>query len=170
TVTNAGPDGTACSLAITRTWQATDCCSNTATCSQTVTVADTTPPVVQCSPGIGVICGTPWHFDPPTAYDACCGSNVTITVAGTVTNGHGCDLLITRTWEIRDCCGNHTNCSQTIQSADTTPPQITCAPDKTVECGTRWDFDPPSAYDDCCGTNVTITLLQSQALNSSSAP
>src|SRR5207244_13531812 len=34
-----------CAQNITRTWQATDCCSNTSTCTQTVTVVDNTPPV-----------------------------------------------------------------------------------------------------------------------------
>lgn len=39
----------ACPWAITRTWRAVDACGNIATCSQTVTVADTTPPVLNCS-------------------------------------------------------------------------------------------------------------------------
>ena len=168
TVTNANADGTTgspCSYSVTQTWQATDCCSNSATCSQTVTVTDTTPPVITCAPGKGVICGTPWTFDPPTAYDACCGSNVTITVVGTVTNGLGCDLLITRTWQATDCCGNSDTCSQTIQTGDTTPPVFTCASNKTVECGSEWTFDPPSAYDDCCGTNVTISMVSTVSSN-----
>src|SRR5207237_4882385 len=53
---------------------------------------------------------------------ACCGSNVTVSILSTVTNGHGCDLLITRTWVATDCCGNTNTCSQSIQTGDTTPP------------------------------------------------
>ena len=46
TVTN-GP----CRQYITRTWQATDCCSNTTTCSQTVTLIDgSCPPVILDQP------------------------------------------------------------------------------------------------------------------------
>ena len=41
TVTNAGCGNT---LSATRTWRATDACTNTAECSQTVTVNDTTAP------------------------------------------------------------------------------------------------------------------------------
>src|SRR5579859_6963822 len=44
TVTN----GT-CPHIITRTWKFTDTCSNSATCSQTVTEVDTTPPTTQCA-------------------------------------------------------------------------------------------------------------------------
>src|SRR5207247_7584959 len=48
TVTNtAGHCGT--TFDATRTWQATDACSNSAQCSQTVTVVDTTAPVIICS-------------------------------------------------------------------------------------------------------------------------
>ncbi|PWU20576.1 MAG: hypothetical protein C5B50_03685 [Verrucomicrobia bacterium] len=161
TVTNVTP--IPCTLNITRTWQVTDCCSNTATCSQTVFVQDTTPPAVSCAPGIGIICGTPLSFTDPTAYDACCGTNVTITVLNTVTNGHGCDQLITRTWTITDCCGNSTNCSQTIQVGGSL--SVTCARDKTVECGSQWNFDPPIASNPCCGTNITITVISTVALN-----
>jgi hypothetical protein len=156
TVTNSsGP----CSQVITRTWQATDCSNNTATCSQTVTVTDTTPPVLTCAGNKSVECGSPWAFDPPTAVDACCGTNVTITVLSTVTNTGFCAQLITRTWQASDCCANVTSCSQTVSIVDTTPPVLTCAGAKTVECGTPWTFDIPSAVDACCGTNVTITVL-----------
>ncbi|HAT67721.1 MAG TPA: hypothetical protein DCS66_24505, partial [Flavobacteriaceae bacterium] len=36
------------SKTITRTWEATDAAGNTDTCIQTITVVDTTPPVVTC--------------------------------------------------------------------------------------------------------------------------
>ena len=32
-----------------------------------------------------------------------------------------------------------------------------CSTNKTVECGSNWDFDPPSAVDACSGTPVPIT-------------
>src|SRR5205085_2972535 len=154
------------SQVITATWQATDCCSNTATCSPTVTGVDTTPPMITCQPGIGVICGTPWRFSKPTASDSCCGTNVTITVLNTVTNGHGCDQLITRTWLATDCCGNTNTCSQSIQVGGGAT-VVNCAPDKTVECGTGWLFDPPTATNVCCGTNFTITEVSTVQTNDS---
>jgi hypothetical protein len=51
TVTNAGCGGT---FTATRTWVATDWATNTATCSQTVVVVDTTPPTVVCPASLAV--------------------------------------------------------------------------------------------------------------------
>src|SRR5207253_6928333 len=36
-------------------------------------------------------------------------------------------------------------------------PTITCAPNKTVECGTIWTNDPPTVVDSCCGPGYTLT-------------
>ncbi|PWU14073.1 MAG: hypothetical protein C5B50_17965 [Verrucomicrobia bacterium] len=148
-----------CPQFITRTWLVTDSCGNSNTCAQTVTVQDTTPPVITCASNKTVVCGNAWTFDPPIAFDACCGSNVTITVLSTITNGTFCSQTLTRTWQATDCCSNSATCSQTVTVQDTTPPVITCASNKTVVCGNPWTFDPPAAFDTCCGTNVTITIL-----------
>ena len=73
TVTNA-----ICGISYTamRTWLATDACGNSSTCSQTVTVQDTTPPVLACVADKTVSCTTPWTFDVPHATDNCLGSAV----------------------------------------------------------------------------------------------
>src|SRR5258706_5693370 len=63
-----------CFRVYTRTWLATDCCTNAATCSQSITEVDTHPPVLTCAPDFTVQCNTPWSFTPPTAIDACCGT------------------------------------------------------------------------------------------------
>ncbi len=39
-----------------------------------------------------------------------------------------------------------------------TPPVLTCATNKTVNCGTDWSFDPPTATDSCSGTTATIEI------------
>ena len=159
TVTNAIP--VACQTTITRTWQATDACGNTATCSQTVTVIDTTPPEFTCATNKTVLCGTAWTFDAPIASDACSGTNVTVVIASTVTNvtAVACQTAITRTWQATDACGNTATCSQTVTVVDTTPPEFTCATNKTVKCDQAWTFDTPTASDACSGTNVTVTIL-----------
>lgn len=61
-----------------------------------------------------VACAAPWSFDPaPLGVDACSGSNVTVTLASTVTNTL-CPLNAVRTWTLTDACGNATNWSQTV--------------------------------------------------------
>ncbi len=148
-----------CPTVITRTWQATDACTNSVICSQTVTVLDTTPPVLTCATNKTVLCGTTWTFDAPTASDSCSGTNVTIIILNTVTNAAVCPTVITRTWQATDACTNSVICSQTVTVLDTTPPVLTCATNKTVLCGTTWTFDAPTASDSCSGTNVTIIIL-----------
>ncbi|PWU19216.1 MAG: hypothetical protein C5B50_07135 [Verrucomicrobia bacterium] len=158
TVTGTITNGSVGAQTITRTWQATDCCSNTASCSQTVTVVDTTPPVITCASNKTVQCGSVWSFDAPSANDTCSGTNVTIIVTGTITNGSVGAQTITRTWQATDSNSNSASCSQTVTVVDTTPPVITCASNKTVQCGSVWSFDAPSASDSCSGTNVTVTV------------
>ncbi len=147
-----------CSQLITRTWAATNSCdTNYATCSQVVAVADTTPPVLSCASNKTVQCGSAWTFDPPTASDACSGSNVTVVVGLTTTNGV-CPQVITRWWSATDACGNSNSCSQVVTVGDTTPPVLACASNKTVQCGSAWTFDPPAAGDACGGSNVTVVV------------
>jgi hypothetical protein len=70
-----------------------------------------------------VECGSSWTFDTPSASDGCCGTNVSLVVLSTVTNGTApCSLVITRTWKATDCCGNSSTRSQTVTVQDTTPP------------------------------------------------
>lgn len=131
-------------------WMATDCCTNnSAVCSQRVIVQDTTPPVVNCPTNFTINCNTPWSFGTPTATDVCCGASVTINLIGTVTNGV-CPMVVTRAWNITDCCGNSTTCAQSVTIVDNVPPVITCGPNQTVQCGTPWTFNTPTATDNCC--------------------
>src|SRR3974377_2084835 len=58
-----------CPEVITRTWLYVDGCGNSNTCSQTVTVVDSTPPVITCASNKTVVCGTAWSFDTPSVYD-----------------------------------------------------------------------------------------------------
>ncbi|MEY2410168.1 MAG: large repetitive protein, partial [Verrucomicrobiota bacterium] len=149
-------------FSVTRLWEAVDACTNRATCSQTVTIVDTRPPVLSCAPGRIVECGTAWAFTAPTANDICDATNVAITVLGTTTNRVGfCGntFSATRTWRAVDACSNAATCTQTITVMDTQPPDITCAFDKIVQCGVSWTFDAPTASDPCSGTNVTIRIV-----------
>ena len=132
------------------TWRALDACSNSVMCSQTVTIVDTTAPVLTCAADATVECGTTWQFALPGANDLCDGTNVTLTVVGTVTNAGACagSYSATRTWRALDSCSNAALCSQTITVVDTTAPELVCAADRVVECGSAWAFDAPAASDD----------------------
>src|SRR5205823_1994435 len=102
TFTNGSPCGGG--MTIMRTWQATDCCSNTAICSQTVTFPAPAGPLLTCASNKTVQCSN-WSFDPPT-INSCC-SNVIVTITGTFTNGSLCStgMIVTRTWQATNCCG-----------------------------------------------------------------
>jgi hypothetical protein len=77
-VSNQGQGCSANSYTITRTWTATDACSNMTNCVQTITVVDTTPPVITCPANVTVECDQP--TDPSatgmaSAIDNCDGSS-----------------------------------------------------------------------------------------------
>src|SRR4030095_15870886 len=115
----------ACGLGtVTRTWTAVDCAGNAATpVSQTVTIEDTTPPVLSSQGAdITIECPATAAFTDPTVSDAC-DPNVTIS-SSDVSNLNACGLgTVTRTWTAIDCAGNAaTPVSQTITIEDTTPP------------------------------------------------
>src|SRR5438093_5139879 len=134
----------------TRTWEATDACGNKARCSQKVTVVDTTAPSITCVADKTVECTAAWTFDAPSFSDTC--GLVTNAIVSTVTNsvGHcGNTFDATRTWEATDACGNKARCSQKVTIVDTTAPIMSCAADKTVQCGADWKFDEPAAIDTC---------------------
>ena len=160
TVTNVASPRCPELFSVRRTWSATDTCGNQRFCSQTIVVVDTKPPVLTCAGDRFVECGFPWSFTAPGAFDICDGTNVTVAVVSTVTNALcGKSFIATRTWRATDQCGNSSSCSQSIYYVDTTPPTISCAPDRVVECGTPWTFTRPSATDICDGTNVTVSVV-----------
>jgi len=137
---------------ITRTWTATDNAGNSVQCVQTITVLDTTPPVIACANNIVVNCGS--SIDPastgyPTATDNCGGSPV-LTYSDVQQNN-----VITRTWTATDNAGNSAQCVQTLTILDTTRPVIACPNNKVVSCG--MSIDPeftgyPTATDNCTGS------------------
>ncbi len=112
-----------------------------------------------CASDKAVDSNAPWDFDSPVLHSFCCGTNTSLSVLSTVTNTAGCQMTATRTWQATDCQGATNTCSQTVTVVDTMPPAITCAINKTVECGSSWSFDEPTALDFFCGTNVTISVL-----------
>ena len=135
-ITYAGLVYGACPEVIERTWTATDAAGNISTCVQTITVQDTTPPVITGLPADETVeCDSVPPPAEPTATDNC-DPDVPIVFTETRTDGD-CPsrYTLTRTWTATDDCGNSTTETQVITVQDTTPPVFTTTPqDMTVEC------------------------------------
>jgi hypothetical protein len=100
-----------------RTWTAKDCANNETVHTQTLTIVDTTAPVLSGVPAdITVACEGPPAPPVVTATDNC-DANPTVTLievdhrADDVCDSDG-DII--RTWTATDCAGNQTTLSQTI--------------------------------------------------------
>ena len=144
---------------VTRTWTAEDDCGNTATCSSSILVEDTSAPVISCPGDVTGVCDIstdPSVTGTATAVDNCDSAPV-VTYADVVIDGN-CPILLTRTWTATDDCGNTATCIQTIEVTDNTPPQIVCAAAPSpVECGSSFSFGLPTVTD-ACDAFVDITF------------
>ncbi len=150
---------------LTRTYRASDPCSNSATCSQTITVNDITPPSITCPANVSVSCAS---TVPPVATGSVttsdlCGGTVSVVHLGDITTPGTCAnrFSIARTYQATDLCGNSGTCAQTITVNDITPPSITCPANVTVSCASAV---PPVATgsvttSDLCGGTVSIVHL-----------
>ena len=140
TVTNATCGNT---YVATRTWSARDACGNSNTCSQVITVVDTTAPTIsQCPPnraierceagGLTLAISTTkqsitvqqWINEGGAAADSCGGILVSYQ---DVVNGT-CPTIVTRTFTVSDNCTNAVMCVQVLTFDDTIAPSITCPP------------------------------------------
>lgn len=103
----------------TRTWKATDACSNSAFCSQTVSVLDRTPPVIAC-PANMIVAEAPHDsggaavtFPLPTVSDNCDSAPQLIS---SPTNGSVFPIgTNTVTWTAIDGSGNSNSCTFTVR-------------------------------------------------------
>ena len=149
---------------IERTYRATDFARNLSTCTQTITVIDDTPPQfddptfpandeVECTAP-----NDPNAMGTPTGTDNC-GGSVTPTYADTFEPACGNTGVITRTWTIRDECGNENSREQLITIVDTTDPNVITPPsDGGAECdGTGIEGQIQAWLDDHGGGRATDT-------------
>ena len=153
---------------LTRTWSAPDGCGGTATCVQSITVTDTTGPVLSGVPAdTGADCASVPEAATVTATDNC--SSIPLGVVYNETRADGnCDgnYTLTRTWTAIDQCGNTTSDSQTINVTDTTPPTITCPENKTVSgagacCVENVNLGEPEVSDDC--SEIVLTRIPAES-------
>jgi hypothetical protein len=148
--------------AIERAWTAEDGCGLQQSCTQTITVEDTSPPAITCPAATTVECDgsmEPFVTGTATAEDAC-GLELTINHEDDASGLTGCSGTgdLTRTWTATDACGNEQTCTQIITVADQTPPEVTCPEPTTVTC--TGPLDPtvtgtPTYTDNCSGTFTT---------------
>ena len=154
-----------CPTVITRTWNVSDTCGNSASHIQIINVTDTTQPSFADFPQDAIVeCDE--STDPSntggnaTATDNC-DSDVDITYSDEQTLG-ACvaNYSITRTWTATDDCGNTRSKNQTIIVQDTTAPNITVPDDTTVECDESTDPSNTggnATATDNCDNDVSIT-------------
>ena len=150
---------------IIRTWIATDECGNESTGVQEISIGDQTPPTIDPAPAdITAECGNVPAAGLLNATDNC-GSDVTVTVEDTNTEGICLDsYTITRTWTATDGCGNTSTTAHTITVEDTTPPVILGIPANVVINEATGDTIPPVSTDisatDNCDTEVDIDFSE----------
>jgi hypothetical protein len=163
TSTSLVPNGV-CPKLITQTWRIFDGCGDTNTCSQTVTVVDTTPPVIHCPTNIVVVAlnANCQLVIPPisvTATDNCtplCSLIYTQSPpAGTIVAGTFACVTVT----VTDLCGNSNSCVVCVQGLPRTGPVVTCPATMTVTNCTV-PCVPVTATDNCC-PQKSLVITQS---------
>ncbi len=107
-----------CNTIFTRTWFSVDGCGNSSQFTQTITIVDTTAPVLSQTPeDITIACdGNLPPVPQITANDGCTGSLVVSFQEETI--GVSLCPQIVRTWTATDCSGNQVTHSQTITLSD----------------------------------------------------
>ncbi|OEK08391.1 hypothetical protein A8C32_02770 [Flavivirga aquatica] len=145
-----------------RTWTATNICGISISHTQTITVIDTTPPVLSLPANATAECSddlSPIAFGTATATDNC-DSNPIITFSDVRTDGMCSGTFrITRTWTATDACGNIATANQIISTSDTTAPtfdQVTLPQNITVECNNVPEVEMLTATDNCGNAIVTV--------------
>ncbi len=107
---------------ITRTWTATDDCGNATSCAQTITVVDTTPPVLSACPADITVpadaefCTAEVVYTPPTATDNC-DAAPDVVCDGPVDSIFPLGPTVV-TCTATDDCGNASSCTFTVTVED----------------------------------------------------
>jgi hypothetical protein len=165
-LTSGLPSGSTFPVGVsTITYTATDNSGNSNTCSFTVTVTDSSPPVVTC-PGnqtiqVGSNCQAvvPDYTSMVTVSDDCAGpSEITVTQTPAPGALVTADQVITV--RATDPGGNVGSCSFILTLQDQTPPVITCQGNITLDsspgaCGSIANYTVPTVTDNCHGCAPT---------------
>ena len=145
---------------IERTFEAVDACGNSASAVQTITIVDSTSPVIDAIEVVMIPCA---EYDPEvgfaTATDNC--GVVSLTWEDQQTSG-GCALPIgqyVRVYTAVDECGNVSTVDQVLTLVDETAPEFTFVPeDYTAECIDVLTYEEAEATDNCSGVTMTFSV------------
>lgn len=159
-----------CIYLIARTWIALDDCGNTASCTQLITIEDTTPPVVvpidpdlqQYANGDTIVLECDdlpvWNINSVSVTDHCDPDPhvefIENIVQGDCEND-GFLSFMECAWIATDRCGNSSSFVIFIKIVDSTPPQIDCPDDSTISCLIGTDPSAtgvPTGTDNCSNT------------------
>src|SRR5947208_3808426 len=119
--------------------------SNSVTCSQTITVIDSSAPTVASCPADATIqCPATPVFGTPVFSDTC-DTNLTVTFVDASLGVSGSEVSKTqRTWTATDAHTNSVTCSQTITVIDSSAPTVaSCPADATIQCPAAPAFGTP---------------------------
>jgi gliding motility-associated-like protein len=98
-------DGLSCPETIIRTWTYTDNCGNSTTTSQTIKVHDTTNPIADAMNDVQTIELPPADINDVTGVSDNCSTPVVTHVSDVSDEGY-CPEIVTRTYRVKDDCGN----------------------------------------------------------------
>jgi hypothetical protein len=120
---------------IVRTFTASDDAGNTTTSIQTITVQDTTAPVLSGVPENATVecSNVPTPSSDVTATDNCGSSTITFNEVLTPGSCDG-EYTLTRTWTATDDADNASSLSQVISVTDTTAPEFSTLSDVNLSC------------------------------------
>lgn len=140
------------------TWTVTDTSGNVSTCDQRVTVLDTQPPDLICTPFVTLpadpnSCSIAWASLPMPTVMELCGFVPILTNDVHWPLPIGTTLV---TWTAVDDAGNVATCSQAVLVEGAAPPQLNCPANKTVPFGVAWDFDEPAFVFYCPDMSLSV--------------
>jgi hypothetical protein len=142
------------SYVITRTWFVAD--DPTVACYQTITVVDTTVPVLEVPSDVTIECdqsADPANTGEASATDTCDEAPAVTYSDNVVPGSCSNEWTITRTWTATDACDNSTSADQIITVVDTTAPVLTV------------DSTPITVVDSDCSGDEVVTLPTATAMD-----
>lgn len=154
----AGSPDTGTPGAYTVNYQVSDGAGNESSAGRTVTVVDTTPPVLSLEGGLedgarlAHPCGSPFAVPAATATDACDGGlSGVIGQSGSVDTGTPGEYTLQYT--VTDTAGNTASVSVTVDVVDEESPVVTLlgSADVVLSCGGFFEDPGATATDTCAG-------------------